>query len=69
MLFASVLLPDPVVPITPSDSPDSILNEIFFKPVILVSGYLKETFLNSILPFKSIAIFSLDVILFSSLRN
>ena len=68
ILYVNSMYTKRILDLDENESSD-ILNEIFFKPVILVSGYVKETFLNSILPFKSILIFSLDMILFSSLRN
>ena len=50
MLLATVLLPDPVEPMIPNDSPAFILNDILSIPTTPVSGYLNDTFLNSIFP-------------------
>ena len=48
--------PDPVFPKMAKVLPDFIINEIFLSAVILVSSYVKLTFLNSIFP--SISCFS-----------
>ena len=47
----SVVFPDPTRPIMATFSPALMRKEILSKPPVCWSGYLKETFLNSMSPF------------------
>jgi len=45
--LAIVDLPEPILPINATFSPSLIVKLTFFKAYASLSGYLKETFLNS----------------------